>query len=100
MIGIGVHSEDTDILIAGLSSNTGVRRSDDGGATWSEVGLSNGYMKGFGCDPEHPDTMYLAMSGMDYSLYRSTDAGLSWTALGPAGSGWGLLVAPSEPEKR
>ncbi len=94
VIGIGVHSEDTDILIAGLSSNTGVRRSDDGGATWSEVGLSNGYMKGFGCDPEHPDTMYLAMSGMDYSLYRSTDAGLSWTALGPAGSGWGLLVAP------
>lgn len=94
VIGIGVAAENTDILIAGLSSNNGVRRSDDGGSTWTEVGLSTGYMKGFGCDPQHPDTMYLAMSGLDYSLYRSTDAGLSWSETGPAGSGWGVLVAP------
>lgn len=93
-IGIGVNTGNTDLLVAGLSSNSGVRRSDDGGATWTEVGLSSGFMKGFGCDPEHPDTMYLAMSGLDYSLYRSTDAGLSWEPIGPAGSGWGLLTAP------
>ena len=94
VIGIGVSTENTDILIAGLSSSNGVRRSDDGGATWAEVGMSSGFMKGFACDPEHPDTMYLAMSGLDYSLYRSTDAGLSWSEIGPAGSGWGLLAAP------
>ena len=94
VIGIGVHRDNTDILLAGLSSGNGVRRSDDGGVTWGEVGLSGGYMKGFGCDPESPDTMYLAMSGLDFALYRSTDAGLSWSEIGPAGSGWGLLVAP------
>jgi photosystem II stability/assembly factor-like uncharacterized protein len=94
VIGIGVNSADSGLLIAGLSSNTGIRRSTDGGLTWSEVGLSTGYMKGFGCDPDHPDTMYVAMSGLDYSLYRSTDAGASWSSFGPSGSGWGLLVAP------
>ena len=94
VIGIGVHSGNTDILIAGLSSNNGVRRSDDGGVTWTEVGMGSGYMKGLGCDPEHPDTMYLAMSGLDNSLYRSTDAGISWDPIGPAGSGWAVLVAP------
>ena len=94
VIGIGASSGDGDILIAGLSSNNGIRRTEDGGTTWSEVGLSSGFMKGFGCDPEHPDTMYVAMSGLDYSLYRSTDAGLTWSSIGPAVSGWGVLVAP------
>lgn len=94
VIGIGVNCYDPDILIAGLSSNTGIRRSTDGGDTWEEVGLSQGYMKGFGCDPQHPDTMYVAMSGLDWSVYRSTDWGATWSPVGPAGSGWGLLVAP------
>lgn len=94
VIGIGINSSDSDLLIAGLSSNTGIRRSADGGQTWSEVGLSTGYMKGFGCDPDHPDTMYVAMSGLSNSLYISTDAGASWSPTGPSGSGWGLLVAP------
>ena len=94
VIGIGTSSGNSDILIAGLSSNNGIRRSEDGGTSFSEVGLSSGFMKGFGCDPEHPDTMYVAMSGSDYSLYQSTDAGLSWSPIGPAVSGWGVLVAP------
>lgn len=94
VIGIGVNNYDPDILIAGLSSDNGIRRSTDGGDTWDEVGLSSGYMKGFGCDPQHPDTMYVAMSSLDHSVYRSTDQGASWEPIGPAGSGWGLLVAP------
>ncbi|MBN2586893.1 MAG: T9SS type A sorting domain-containing protein [Candidatus Fermentibacteraceae bacterium] len=94
VIGIGVNCADPDLLIAGLSSSNGIRRSTDAGATWTEVGLSTGYMKGFGCDPQHPDTMYVAMSGLDYSVYRSLDGGASWSPIGPAGSGWGLLAAP------
>lgn len=94
VIKIGVSQANPDVLIAGLSSNTGIRRSTDGGATWHEVGLGTGFMKGFGCDPDHPDTMYVAMSGLTQPLYRSTDGGASWTPMGPAGSGWGLLVAP------
>lgn len=94
VIGIGVNTADPDLLVAGLSSNNGIRRSTDGGQTWEEVGLSAGYMKGFGCDPNNPDTMYVAMSGLDYPLYRSVDGGDSWSAMGPAGSGWGLLACP------
>lgn len=94
VIKIGASQTNPDVLIAGLSSNTGIRRSVDGGATWHEVGLSTGFMKGFGCDPDHPDTMYVAMSGLAQPLYRSTDGGASWSPMGPAGSGWGLLVAP------
>lgn len=94
VIGIGASPADPDLLIAGLSSNSGIRRSTDGGATWHEVGLSTGFMKGFGTDPDHPDTMYVAMSGLSQPLYRSTDAGATWSPMGPGGSGWGLLVAP------
>lgn len=94
VLGAGVHRENPDILVAGLSSNNGIRRSADGGVTWEEVGLSEGFFKGFGSDPESPDTMYVAMSGLDHSLYRSTDAGASWTPVGPSVSGWGVLVGP------
>ncbi len=94
VIKIGASPSDPDLLIAGLSSNTGIRRSTDGGETWHEVGLSTGFMKGFGCDPDHPDTLYVAMSGLSQPLYRSTDGGANWSPAGPSGSGWGLLVAP------
>lgn len=96
VIGIGVNVADPDLLIAGLSSGEGIRRSTDGGETWEEVGLSEGYMKGFGTDPNNPDTMYVAMSGLDYPLYRSMDGGSSWSPMGPAGSGWGLLACPGD----
>lgn len=96
VIGIGVNTADPDLLIAGLSSNNGIRRSTDGGETWEEVGLSEGYMKGFGTDPNNPDTMYVAMSGLDYPLYRSIDGGDNWLPMGPAGSGWGLLACPGD----
>jgi len=94
VVGIGVSCSDPDLLIAGLSSSTGIRRSTDGGATWETVGINSGYMKGFGCDTDHPDTMYVAMFGLSSSLYKSSDGGASWTPTGPSTSGWGLLVAP------
>ncbi len=90
----GVSEDNPDVIIAGLSSNRGIRRSVDGGTTWQTVGLNNGYMKGFGSDPDHPDTMYVAISGGGNSLYRSVDAGVSWSPIGPSTSGWGVLVAP------
>lgn len=100
VLAVGPHWTDPDILIAGLSSNQGIRRSADGGATWSEVGLSTGFMKGYGFCPGHPDTMYVAMSGISDAVYRSTNAGLTWIAVGPSGSGWGLLAAPGGVEGR
>lgn len=94
----GVHWTDPDILIAGLSSNQGIRRSTDGGATWSSVGLNEGYLKGYGFCIGHPDTMFIAMSGLSNSVYRSYDAGATWTVVGPSGSGWGILTSPGGAE--
>jgi photosystem II stability/assembly factor-like uncharacterized protein len=94
----GVHGTDPDILIAGIASNNGIRRSADGGQTWSEVGLSTGFLKGYGFCVDHPDTMFIAMSGLTSSVYRSYDAGLTWNPVGPPGSGWGLLTSPGGSE--
>ena len=98
VLAAGVHWTDPDILIAGLSSGQGIRRSTDGGATWSSVGLNSGYLKGYGFCISHPDTMFIAMSGLSNSVYRSFDAGATWTAVGPSGSGWGILTSPGGSE--
>ena len=94
VIAIGVSPADPTLLIVGLASDSGIRRSTDGGATWYDVGLNEGFMTGFGIDPEHPDTMYVAVWGLDKPLYRSTDGGAYWAPMGPAGSGQQILVAP------
>ncbi|MDM7993138.1 MAG: hypothetical protein QUS11_07465 [Candidatus Fermentibacter sp.] len=94
----GVHWTDPDILVAGLSSGQGIRRSTDGGATWSSVGLDAGFLKGYGFCTGHPDTMFIAMSGLSNSVYRSYDAGATWAAVGPSGSGWGILTSPGGSE--
>ena len=96
VISIGASYGNPDVLIAGLGNLEGVRRTADGGITWSEVGLYNFSMNGFGCDPIHPDTMYITASniGGGYALCRSTDEGVSWERFGPLADSSNLLVAP------
>ncbi len=94
VIGCGVKVDDGNIVIAGLSSGAGIRRSVDRGVTWNTCGINSYFMKGLGTSPTAPDRMYLAMSGAPTFCYRSDDAGLTWTASAPAGDGWGLWVDP------
>ncbi len=100
LLGAGVKADDGNVLIAGLSSNQGIRRSIDGGVSWNSVGLDTGYFKGFGASPLQPERMYLAMSGLTSAVYRSNNGGASWTGMGPSGcSGYGLYVTPDNADR-
>lgn len=100
IIGTGVKVDDGNVLIAGLSSDQGIRRSGDGGSSWDAVGVNTGYLKGVGASPLDPDRMYIAMSSEPSAVLRSDNGGLDWTPIGPFGcSGFGLYVDPSDPDR-
>jgi photosystem II stability/assembly factor-like uncharacterized protein len=113
------------VLVAALgnpfadSDDRGVFRTDDGGQTWRKtlfVGRGSGAAD-IAVDPVHPDIVFAAMwqfrrnawhltSGGDADgIYKSTDAGNTWTRLtgnglpaGPLGR-IGLAIAPSDPKR-
>ncbi len=72
---------DTIFFEAGGRTTTGLLRSMDGGATFSEVtgGLPAGGVQFVTFDPENPSTLYVASNE---GLLRSTDEGLTFTSLG------------------
>src|SRR5579862_3041471 len=101
------------------STDRGVYRTTDGGATWSKVlfaGLRSG-ISDMVMDPTAPATVYAGMwefrrngwslqsGGAQDGLYRSTDGGATWTQLSghglPAGieGRIGLAIAPSDPKR-
>ncbi|HEV8247607.1 MAG TPA: hypothetical protein VGP93_17650, partial [Polyangiaceae bacterium] len=64
----------------------------------------NIFTQGMAVDPCNPATLYLTVTGYDAEfhtlpnggLYKSTDAGTSWTRLGPFDSGLNLRIDPSD----
>lgn len=63
----------------------GVYRSDDAGATWAHIGLSeSNHIGRIVVDPIDPDRVFVAATGLLYGynnergIYRSTNAGSSW----------------------
>lgn len=69
-----------------VSYGDGVYRSEDGGRTWKKMGLDTSQHIGrIVIDPRHPDTVYVAAegslwgSGGDRGLFKTTDAGKTWT---------------------
>ncbi len=98
IIGLGVQIANTDLMIAGIASNQGVRYSPDGGTTWNTTNLTQGYMKDFAVSPDNPERMLVAVSGTAGSgLYSSTD-GAIWVSINPAGSGqcYGIYLSPDD----
>lgn len=75
----------------GGNGSTGVYKSTDCGATFSLVStganrdkITSGNPWAMMIDPTHPDTLYTANGyGNDPTLYKSTNAGVDWTALSP-----------------
>lgn len=63
----------------------GIYRSDDGGDTWTNVGLpDSNHIGRIVVDPTDPDRLFVAATGQLYGtnaergIYRSTDAGTTW----------------------
>jgi len=70
-------------LYAG-TSDRGVFKTTDGGASWGATGLTNVEVWALAIDPVTPTTLY-AVSGWQYyfgasyqKLYKSTDGGANW----------------------
>jgi hypothetical protein len=102
---------DPDRLALAMSA-VGVWLTEDGGRSWSHgnEGLSPGYLPEDSRDrlalcvhnlhraPRRPERMFLQFHG---GVYRSDDAGESWTAIGdglPSDFGFPLVVDPADPD--
>lgn len=101
---IARHPEVPDRLF--LQNHHGVYRSDDGGATWRSIadGLPSDFGFPIAVHPHRPATVYafpLVADAMRFPpegrcrIYRSDDAGDTWTALGdglPADGFWTAVM--------
>jgi hypothetical protein len=68
----------------------GVMRSDDGGHTWTPLGLAGKYLRGLAFDPANPDTLYVG--SYNDGVYVTTNASTTGTFTKIAGS-------PTTPEE-
>jgi photosystem II stability/assembly factor-like uncharacterized protein len=73
----------------------GVRKTTDGGASWTYTGFYSNVLYAMAIDAAHASTLY---AGTDDGIVRSTDGGATWTALGLANMNVNLLANdPSQP---
>ncbi len=88
----------------------GVYRSPDGGATWTNAGLTSTVTTGrIAVDPSDPQRIFVASSGDLFNpgggrgVYRSTDGGATWQrVLSPSTRTTGavdLAIDPSNPQR-
>ncbi|MDE3163906.1 MAG: hypothetical protein KGL64_11655, partial [Acidobacteriota bacterium] len=79
----------------------GLWLSLDGGRTWAEVSALHGQsIRSFAIAPENPDLLF---AGTLQGVFRSADAGASWTQISPAGSREiheveSLAIDPADPD--
>jgi photosystem II stability/assembly factor-like uncharacterized protein len=86
----------------------GVYRSLDGGKSWQNLGLKDsGHISMIRFDPRDENTVYVAAQGPlwntggDRGLYKSTDAGATWTAVLSIDGDTGVnefLIHPAQPD--
>lgn len=84
---VAIAAPDTNLYLAGTDDGR-VWRSTNAGATWQDVstGLPKRYVTCVVADPNTAGLVYVSFSGFgqdlhDPRVFRSTDAGLTWTAI-------------------
>ncbi len=92
------------------SSNAGcgVWKTEDGGATWTHMGLENTFtISRIIIHPENPDIVYVASAGHEWThneergIYKTTDGGKSWEKINYINKETGftdLVMHPEDPE--
>jgi photosystem II stability/assembly factor-like uncharacterized protein len=93
----------TALIFADRFGCGGVFRSDDGGQSWRNMGLSQHYVTSLAIDPTNPQTIYAGAARIgffspDGGVFRSLDGGNTWTFFGtglPAGGVNQLVIDPS-----
>jgi len=86
----------------------GIYRSDDGGASWKNMGLKDSQHIGrIVIDPKDTNTVYVAAAGPlwngggDRGLYKTTDGGKTWAKILSAGKYTGVgdvAMDPTDPD--
>ena len=86
-------------------AGSGVYRSDDGGATWTHLGLAETHHIGrIIVHPERPEVLWAAAAGPLYSaneaggIYRSEDGGTHWEHVLKGTAGIDLIADPADPD--
>jgi photosystem II stability/assembly factor-like uncharacterized protein len=89
-------------LIEAVSDKTGLYRSDDYGARWTQVSSNRDlmhrpwYYTHVFADPGHADTVYVTNLGM----WKSTDGGVGFTEINtPHGDNHDLWIDPADPAR-
>ena len=111
---IAVHQVDTAVVWVGTGERAsrqssswgdGVYRSDDGGASWTHVGLQDSKHVGrIALHPTDPELVYVAAMGHlwgpneERGLYRSADRGASWTRILHVDENTGVVDVALDPD--
>ena len=86
LLGIGLQTSNPQLMVAGPSTNRGLRYSSDGGATWKNTNVTGGFMRNFTVSPANPSKMFVTLAGEAGGLFTSED-GAIWTPINPTNSG-------------
>ena len=87
LFSLDLDPHDPDTLFAGTEN--GLRKSTDGGQTWTTIGggLGNWFCKGVAFHPTQKDTVYAGTTGMGF--FKSTDGGETFEPSSTGlGAGW------------
>ena len=90
-----VSPTDPDLVL--VATNTGIERSDDGGASWTEVYQPSGRTQQIIANPQNFLTQYATVNGV--GVVKSIDAGLNWSPTGSVTAGFArieMAIAPSD----
>ncbi len=96
VLGVGVHPSIGNIIVMGKSGGVGITVSTDGGNNFIPTNVTTGFMRQFAWSAADLTQMYVVMGSSTSSVLTSAD-GVTWTAVGPAGNGWGMYISPTNP---